>query len=321
MPKAFAASRSDIERIYRAIRRIRRVEEVTAEIYPSDKIKSPVHLAIGQELVSVGVCDALRPDDVAGGSYRSHAVFLAKGGDLNAMMAEMYGKDTGCCRGKGGSMHIGDAAVGVAGSSAVVATQIPMLAGFALALKREGKGRVAVVFLGDGATEEGCFYETLNFAALAKLPLLLVCENNGYAIHEPIAKRRARPDGLCAVAEAIGVPARKITDGNTFAVRDAAAAAIARIREGGGPEFIEVQVYRWREHVGPNEDFDQDYRCRSEAEPWMAGDEVARLAALIDPATRQRIDGEIEAEIAAAVRFAEESPAPAPEELYADVFA
>ncbi|MDO8607460.1 MAG: thiamine pyrophosphate-dependent dehydrogenase E1 component subunit alpha [Phaeospirillum sp.] len=321
MPKAFAASPADIERVYRAIKRIRRVEEVTADIYPSDKIKSPVHLAIGQELVSVAVCDVLKPGDVVGGSYRSHAVFLAKGGDLNAMMAEMYGKDTGCCRGKGGSMHIGDAAVGVAGSSAVVGTQIPMMAGYALALKHQAKGGVAVVFFGDGATEEGCFYETLNFAALMNLPLLFVCENNGYAIHEPIAKRRARPDALCAIANAMGVPARRVADGNTFAVRDAAGSAIERIRKGGGPEFIEAQVYRWREHVGPNEDFDQDYRCRSEAEPWMANDEVTRLAALIDPAIRAAIDDRIEAEIAAAVTFAEQSPPPKPEELHTNVFA
>jgi len=321
MPKAFAASPADIERVYRAIKRIRRVEEVTADVYPSDKIKSPVHLAIGQELVSVAVCDVLEQGDVVGGSYRSHAAFLAKGGNLDAMMAEMYGKDKGCCRGKGGSMHIGDAGAGVAGSSAVVGTQIPMMAGYALALKRQARARVAVVFFGDGATEEGCFYETLNFAALMKLPLLFVCENNGYAIHEPIAKRRARPEALCAIANAMGVPARRVADGNTFAVRDAARSAILRIRDGGGPEFIEAQVYRWREHVGPNEDFDQDYRCRSEAEPWMANDEVARLAGLIDPAARARIDAEIEIEIAAALAFAEQSPAPLPQELYADVYA
>jgi len=310
-----------IARLYRGLKRVRRVEEVTADIYPSDKIKSPVHLAIGQEQVSVAVCDVLSAADAVGGSYRSHAVYLAKGGSLPAMMAEMYGKDTGCARGKGGSMHIVGMEAGVVGSSAVVATQIPVMAGWALAFKRQGGGKVAASFFGDGATEEGCFYETLNFAALQKLPLLLVCENNGYAIHEPLAKRRARPDDICKIAESIGVPTHLIGDGDTFAIRAAAEGAVARMRAGGGPELIEARVYRWREHVGPNEDYDQGYRERAEATPWMTRDEVARLAKLVPAEDRARIDADIEAEIAAAIRFAEDSPVPGLQELYADVFA
>lgn len=248
-------------------------------------------------------------------------MYLAKGGSLSAMMAEMYGKDTGCCRGKGGSMHIGDAAVGVVGSSAVVSTQIPVMAGWAFALQREGRGRVAAVFFGDGATEEGCFYETLNFAALHKLPILFVCENNGYAIHEPLAKRRARPNALCEVARSLGVPASHVGNGDVLAIRDAAAIAIGRIRAGEGPAFIEARIYRWLQHVGPHQDFDQGYRSISEAEPWMKADQVAHLGAMIDVATRQRIDAEIEAEIKAAVRFAEESLPPGAQELDTNVFA
>lgn len=311
---------SRLEQVYRSLKRIRRVEEVTADIYPSDKIKSPVHLAIGQEHVAVAVCEALRPDDVIGGSYRSHAVYLAKGGDLAAMMAEMYGKDTGCARGKGGSMHIIAMDKGVVGSSAVVGTQIPVMAGFALAAKRRGKGQIAVVFMGDGATEEGCFYETLNFAALHQLPILFVCENNGYAIHEPIAKRRFQKD-IGRVAEALGVPATTLGGDDLLELLDAARDAVSRIRAGAGPQYLEVKLYRWREHVGPNEDFDQGYRPRSEAEPWMEADPVEKAAALVDAGRRAAIDAEIEAEIAKAVRFAEESPPPGPQELYADVFA
>ncbi len=306
--------------LYRTVRRIRRVEEVTAEIYPSDKIKSPVHLAIGQEHVAAAVCAALAEGDIVGGSYRSHAVYLAKGGDLAAMMAEMYGKDAGCCRGKGGSMHIGSAAVGMVGSSAVVATQIPVLAGWALALKRRAPGRLAAAFFGDGATEEGCFYETLNFAALHRLPLLLVCENNGYAIHEPLTRRRAIDD-LGTVAESLGVPAHRVADGDVFSLARVAAAAVARIRAGGGPEFIEARVYRWREHVGPNEDFEQGYRSREEAAPWMETDQLVRLAERVDPGRRAVIDAEIEAEIAAAVAFAEAAPVPPVGELRSDVYA
>lgn len=303
------------------MKRIRRFEEVTAEIYPTDKIKSPVHLAIGQEQVSVGVCDVLEAGDWVGGSYRSHAMYLAKGGDMAAMMAEMYGKATGCCRGKGGSMHVIDAAAGVMGSSAVVASQIPVAGGYALAAKRAGKGRVVAIFFGDGATEEGCFYETVNFAALHKLPLLFVCENNYYAIHEPLHKRRARPEGIAEAAQALGAPAVRVPDGDIFAIRDAAAAAVRRMRAGGGPEFIEATVYRWRQHVGPGEDFDQGYRQRSDAEQWMSSDQLDRLAALVEPAVRESLDAEIEREIAAAVRFAEESPAPPQQDLYVHVYA
>lgn len=306
---------------YRSLKRIRRFEEATAEIYPSDKIKSPVHLAIGQEQVPVGICAALEDGDWVGGSYRSHAMYLAKGASMPLMMAEMYGKDTGCCRGKGGSMHVIATDAGVMGSSAVVATQIPMAAGYALAAKHAGKGRVVAVFLGDGATEEGCFYETLNFAALHRLPLLFVVENNGYAIHEPIAKRRARPDGICDVARSLGVPAVHIENGDIFAIHAAAREAVTAMRAGEGPRLIEAMVYRWRQHVGPSEDYDQGYRARGEAEPWMADDQVARLAAMVDPAARARIDADVEAEIRDAVRFAEESPTPAAEELYADVYA
>jgi len=307
-----------ISRLYTALRRIRRFEEITAEIYPSDRIKSPVHLAIGQEQVAVAVCDALSAEDWVGGSYRSHAMYLAKGGDMAQMMAEMYGKTTGCCRGKGGSMHVIAPEAGVMGSSAVVGTQIPVAAGYALAARHAGRGQVVAVFMGDGATEEGCYYETLNFAALHHLPLLFVVENNGYAIHEPLSKRRARPEAIHEVATALGVPATVIPDGDLFAIREAALTAVAALRRGEGPRLIEAQVYRWRQHVGPNEDFDQGYRDRAEAEPWMQNDPLARLAAQIPTADRATIDAAIESEIAAAVTFAETSPPPAPEELFRD---
>ncbi|SMF71493.1 pyruvate dehydrogenase E1 component alpha subunit [Tistlia consotensis] len=309
------------ERLYRSMKRIRRFEEVTAEIYPSDRIKSPIHLAIGQEQAAVAVCDLLEEGDWVGGSYRSHAMYLAKGGSMAEIMAEMYGKATGCCGGKGGSMHVISTAAGVIGSSAVVASQIPVAAGYALAARQAGRGRVVAVFLGDGATEEGCFYETLNFAALRRLPLLFVVENNGLAIHEPLAKRRAVPDGICRVAEALGVPSTRIADGGLHAIRDAAEAAVSALRAGTGPQLIEALVHRRRQHVGPDEDYDQGYRSRAEAEPWIESDPLPRLAARLAAEPRRRIDAEIEAEIAAAVRFAEDSPPPAPEGLFADVYA
>lgn len=308
------------ERVYRALRLIRVVEEEVARVYPTDVIKSPVHLSIGQEFVSVGVCDVLEPRDHVSITYRGHAAYLAKGGDLRAMIAEMYGKKAGCAQGRGGSMHLVDAAAGVIGASAVVGTSIPVAAGYALAAKRRKTGGVVACFIGDGATEEGCFAETLNFAALHALPVLFVCENNGYAIHEPLSKRWAT-DRLCERVATYGVSARRIADGDVFSVRDAAAQAVAAMRAGGGPAFLEVACYRWREHVGPNEDFNQGYRSVDEMTPWAERDEVARLAAMLPQETVDAVEAEIAATVADAFTYAENQPFPAPEDLYDHVYA
>jgi len=312
-----------IARVYRSLRLIRRTEEEIARLYPSDKIKSPVHLSIGQEAVAVGVCDVLRGDDVMSATYRGHAGYLAKGGDLKQMMAELFGKGTGCAGGKAGSMHLVDMKANVLGMSAVVGTTIPIAAGYAFALKREGPredgGRIAVSFLGDGATEEGVFSETLNFASLHKLPVLFVCENNGFAIHSPLSNRWAT-EALCDRVATYGIPTHQIDDGNVFAIRDAAEKAVREIR-GGGPQFMECKTYRWREHVGPNEDYDDGYRSRDDFTPWLEDDQVAKTGAMLEPSMRDAIDTEIEKRIADAVDFAEQSPWPEPEELFSHVFA
>lgn len=307
-------------RLYEKLQYIRRVEEVVADIYPTDKIKSPVHLSIGQESVAVGVCDALNEDDIVSGTYRGHAAYLAKGGDLGAMMAELFGKDTGCARGKGGSMHLVDMAAGVLGSSAVVGSTVPIAMGYAHALKTEGKGRVVAAFHGDGASEEGAFWESLNFAVLHKLPILFICENNGLAIHEPLEKRWGVKDLRGKVA-AFGLPATTIEDGDVFAIRDVVADAVKSMRSGGGPAFIECRTYRWREHVGPGDDHNAGYRDIEAMQPWKISDQVARLAEMVPAADRKNIDAKIEKLIAEAVRFAEESPFPRQEELMTHVFA
>jgi TPP-dependent pyruvate/acetoin dehydrogenase alpha subunit len=313
--------REALERLYRGLRRIRRVEEEIARLYPSDKIKSPVHLSIGQEAVAVGICDVLRPDDVVAPTYRGHAAYLAKGGDLRAMMAELYGKATGCARGKGGSMHLIGMDRFILGASAVVGTTIPLALGFALALKREGKGRIAVAFFGDGATEEGVFYESLNFAALHRLPVLFVCENNFFAIHTPLAKRWAT-DRLCERVATYGIPTTKVGDGDVLKVHAWARENAAALRTGAaGPRFLECHVWRWREHVGPNEDYEAGYRSRAELDAWRKNDPVERIGARLAPAARAVIDAAIEREIEDAVAFAEASPFPPSQELTADVFA
>jgi TPP-dependent pyruvate/acetoin dehydrogenase alpha subunit len=310
----------DVSRIYRALRRIRRVEEEVARVYPTDKVKSPVHLSIGQESVAVGVCDVLRADDATTMSYRGHATYLAKGGDLRAMIAELYGKVTGCGRGKAGSMHLVDMPNGVLGASAVVATTIPLGVGYALALKREGKGRVVAAFFGDGATEEGAFAESVNFAALKRLPILFVMEDNGYAIHIPRARRWAT-DRIGDRMRSYGLQTFAVEDGDVFAIRAAAAQAIADMRTGGGPAFLACKTYRWGEHVGPGEDLEAEYRDNAELARWKAADQVEAVGDMLGAAERRRLDAEIEAEIAEAFAFADAAAFPGPDELHEHIFA
>jgi TPP-dependent pyruvate/acetoin dehydrogenase alpha subunit len=306
-------------RLYRSLFRIRRVEDAIADAYPSDKIQSPVHLSIGQEAASVGVCETLQPADVVFGTYRSHALYLAKGGDLNRMIAELYGKATGCAGGKGGSMHLIDPAAGMMGTSAVVASTIPQAVGYAWGLRLQGKTAMVASFFGDGAVEEGAFHESMNFAALKRAPVLFVCENNFYAIHSTQAARQSSTDVL-ARARAYGIPAVRIEDSDAAAVYEAARKAVQAIRSGqSGPQLLECLAYRWREHVGPNEDFRAGYRSRDEAEPWFRRDPVTRAAERLAPDTRRAIEAEVLAEIREAFEFAERSPFPDPGALYTDV--
>ncbi len=305
--------------LYRALYRIRRLEEETARIYPTDRIKSPVHLSIGQEAVAVGVCATLQPQDVVFGTYRGHALYLAKGGSMKAMVAEMFGKVTGCARGKGGSMHLIAPEVGVMGTSAVVGTTIPNAVGYAYALRYRESDSLVVSFFGDGATEEGVFAESLNFAALKQLPILFVCENNQYAIHTHQARRQATTD-ICARVTAHGIPAERITNNDVLRLFERSQAITREIRAGHGPRFLEVMTYRWFEHVGPNKDFQLGYRSLEEAQPWIESDQVVRLANLVDRPVREQIEREVTEEVLDAFRFAEASPFPNATELDADVF-
>lgn len=309
-----------LDRFYRSLYRIRRVEEEVARIYPTDKIKSPTHLSIGQEAVAVGVCEALRSTDVVFGTYRSHAFYLAKGGDLEKMIAELYGKATGCAKGKGGSMHLIDVRAGVMGTSAVVGTTIPHAVGYAYAMRLRRKDTVVASFFGDGAVDEGVFHESMNFASLKKLPIIFVCENNSYAIHSHQLVRQPASN-IVERARTYLMPAERIEDNDVLRIYDLVKTAADKIRSGeSGPRFFECMTYRWKEHVGPNDDFDKGYRSISEAQPWFANDQLKRLEALLEPHVRERIMAEVEAEIERAFEFAERSPFPAEEELYADMF-
>lgn len=307
------------EKFYRSLYRIRRTEEEVARVYPSDKIKSPVHLSIGQESVSVGVCEALRPDDVVFMTYRSHAAYLAKGGDLKAMIAEMYGKATGSGKGKGGSMHLVDVEHGVMGASAVVGTTIANAIGYAYALKYRRKDSVVVSFFGDGGSDEGVFHESLNFAALKSLPIIFICENNSYAIHTHQNKRQ-KSTNIFERARTYGMPSERIDDADTFIIYGKVGAAVKALREGKpGPFFFECLTYRWKEHVGPNEDYQLGYRTKNESAKWVENDQVQKVGAQLEAGVRARIEQEVEAEIAAAFAFAESSPFPESSELFTDV--
>jgi TPP-dependent pyruvate/acetoin dehydrogenase alpha subunit len=308
-----------VEKFYRSLYKIRRVEEEIARIYPTDKIKSPIHLSIGQEAISVGVCQALKPNDVVFGTYRGHAMYLAKGGDLKKMIAELYGKITGCTKGKGGSMHLIDIEKGVMGTSAIVGTTIPLAVGYAYALKYKKMDSVVVSFFGDGAVDEGVFHESMNFAALKKLPVLFVCENNFYSIHSHHLKRH-HSDNIYERARVYGMPSERIEDGDIFKIYELTLRYVKKMRRGEGPVFFECFTCRWKEHVGPGDDFHLGYRSEEEVLLWKKRDVLKKLRTFLDSITLENIEREIEEEIKIAFDFAEESPFPQEDNLYKDIF-
>ena len=304
--------------------RIRRAEEAIVARYPEQEIRCPTHLSIGQEAVAVGVCQALREQDVVLSGHRCHAHYLAKGGSLRRMFAELYGKATGCCGGKGGSMHLASPETGMLGASAIVAGTVPIAVGAALAAALRGSDDVSVAFFGDAGIEQGVTHESLAFAALRRLPVVFVCENNLYATLTPLSKRQVSAD-VWPRAVAHGLPGVSVDGNDVLAVYEAAAHAVARARAGDGPTFIEAKTYRWREHVGPNFDVELGYRTQAELDAWMARDPLLRHARILETsgvltaAERLALDREVEAEVADAVRFAKASPFPEPAALYADV--
>ena len=236
------------------------------------------------------------------------------------MIAELYGKVTGCTKGKGGSMHLADIAHGVMGTSAVVGTTIPAAVGYAYGLKYRQTGSIVASFFGDGAVDEGVFHESMNFAALKSLPIIFVCENNLYAIHTHQARRQSGA-GICPRVRAYGIEAERIERNDILRLNERVGAAVQALRSGSsGPRFFECMTYRWREHVGPNEDYNLGYRSREEAGPWMKNDQVTRLGGLVEPEERARIEKGVEEEIREAFAFAEESPFPDRDELLTDVF-
>jgi acetoin:2,6-dichlorophenolindophenol oxidoreductase subunit alpha len=311
--------------LYRTMALIRKTEEKIVVLYPEQEMRCPTHLSIGQEATATGVCATLGPADAMFSGHRCHAHYLAKGGDLKRMMAELYGRATGCAGGKGGSMHLVDLTVGAMGASAVVAGSIPLAVGAALAARMQQREAVAVAFFGDGAVEEGAFHESVSFAALHRLPVVFACENNFYATYSPMTSRQVA-DNIFARAEPFGMPGVRVDGNDVAAVYRAAADAVRRARAGAGPALLELRTYRWRDHVGPAYDVAVGYRTQAELDAWMARDPVATFAlalaraGVLSEAARLAIEGEIDAAVDEAVAFAKASPYPEPSELTTHVY-
>lgn len=306
--------------------RIRLVEEAIAARYVDQEMRCPVHLSVGQEATAVGVCAPLRTTDKVYSTHRSHAHYLAKGGDLKAMLAEIYGKAAGCCGGRGGSMHLFDTAVGMELSVPIVGSSIPLATGAALAMRQRGEDNVAVVIVGDAAIEEGVFHESMNFAALNKLPVIYVCENNQFSIYTPLSERQPdRP--LTDLAEAHGVASRHMDGNDITAVCTTMEEAVGRARAGDGPSFLVFDTYRWFEHCGPNMDNHLGYRTEQEFETWKGRDPVvAARAALIgsgaaDEDALTALADALARDIDAAFAFAQEAPLPEAEAAVRHVYA
>ena len=304
---------------------IRAVEERIGELVSAGEIKTPCHLSIGQEAIAAGVCAALGRQDTVWGGHRSHGHYLAKGGDLHAMMAEIFGKATGCSRGRGGSMHLIAPAQGLYGTVPLVGATIPLAVGAGLASKLRHEPHVAVAFFGDGATEEGHFHESLNLAALYRLPVLFVCENNFYSTHMALSERRVK-DNIVQAAEPSGMPGLRLDGNDVLAVFDSAVQAVTRARAGEGPSLLECRTYRWRGHVGPAWDIAVGEHRRHELDEWLPRDPITRLK-------RRLVDGGVSAqdldamapvirdEVEAAVAFARASSFPDEGDLLRHVYA
>jgi len=312
-PKDRPSTETLYETVFRKALLIRLTEDRIVKLYPSDVVQSPVHLSNGQEIVAAAACAALRTEDRVFSSYRSHAFYLAKGGDLNKMFAELCGRLTGDAKGKAGSMHLTSPEVNFMGSSAIVASTIPHAVGAAYASRHLKEDRVHLAVFGDGATEEGVYHETLNLAALHKLPVIFLCEDNGLAVHTRPHVRHSY--NIETHAKAYGLPTTHVKNGMDIeAVYDAVSMAVEAARNGKGPQFVLVETYRYKEHVGCGEDYNAGYRTQAELDPWLARDPLIQ-----DKPMLARFKDEVEQEIDAAVKFALESPFPTAADLSSDV--
>jgi pyruvate dehydrogenase E1 component alpha subunit len=311
--------------MYRSMVRIRRIEEAIEARYHEDEMKTPIHLVIGQEGTSVGVCAALRNEDLIYSSHRTHGNYLAKGGDLKGMLSEMYCRLNGCAASRGGSMHLIDKSVGMAGSSAIVAGAVPIATGSAFSAQMLKKDQVNVVFFGDAATEEGALWEALNFAALKALPIIYVCENNFYSVCSSLEVRQPKVD-IFKKAEAFGLTSFQVDGTDVLEVFESTCKAVEGVRSGKGPFFIESIAYRWRGHGGAGDDSHTGYRDPAEVEHWQKFCPIEKLGkrltkqGWLDEPTKATLQDEIDREIEEAFEHAINSANPEEKDLYTHVY-
>lgn len=298
------------EQLYRTVRLIRAFEETAIELARKNEIAGGLHPCVGQEAVAAGVCAALEPGDLITSTHRGHGHVLAKGADPRRMLAELTGRETGLNRGRGGSMHAADVGLGILGANGVVGAGAPIAAGAAWAARRAGESRVAVTFFGDGAVSQGVLLETFNLAALWKLPVVFVCENNGFAL--TMSFDEAVAGDITGRAAAFGIPTSPVDGMDPEAVFESAVAAIRRARSGEGPGVLECRTYRFEDHHTRDRLLRMSYREDEEIEAWRRRDPLERQGARIDAETRARIDAEVDALIDEAREFALGSPRPDP---------
>mgnify|MGYP001429017265 FL=1 len=304
-------------KLFESMLRIRLVEESIANKYSEQKMRCPTHLSIGQEAIAVGVCANLTSQDQVLSTHRAHAHYLAKGGCLNSMMAEIYGKVSGCSKGMGGSMHLIDTSVGFMGSTAIVGNTIPVAVGLALEKKLTRKKSIACVFFGDGATEEGAFYESVNFAIIHSLPILFICENNLYSVYSGLEVRQPVNRKIYKMVRAMGISAQHGNGNDVEEVARKVKHAKTMILKSGGPQFLEFDTYRWREHCGPNFDNNIGYREESEFLKWKKKDPLKNFYSENSQKYIDRKIDKISQEIDDAHQFADDSKFPTLQEYNA----
>lgn len=323
-----AGRRDRLLRLTREMLRIRVIEQRIADRYGEKEMRCPVHLSIGQEAVAVGVCAHLRPQDRAMSAHRSHGHYLAKGGDVRAMLGELYGRAIGCCGGRGGSMHLMDQANGFWGAVPIVGSTLPIALGLAFADQRQGRDALTVAFLGEGATEEGVFPETLNLACVLRVPLLFVCEDNGFSVYTPLSARRAPDWDFGAFVRSHGSLSFSGHGNDVEEVVRVTGEALAAMRaHPGRPCVLSFDTWRYYEHCGPGQDDHLGYREAEDIKHWAERCPIAvarRRLAEMDPAAEAALDTEaarLKAEVDAVIEAVRQSPRPAPETLLRGVFA
>ena len=313
--------------LHKLVLKIRTTEETLAARYREQEMRTPTHFGTGQEAVAAGVCAALRQDDVVVSHHRCHNHYLAKGGSVFELASELYGRATGCSGGRGGSVHLTDRENGMLASSAILGETGAVAVGAALSFQMDGLDRVAVTFFGEGTMDEGVVYECLNFAAIRKLPVLFVCENNLYATESPLSVRMPEGTNICERARSFKIPAEPVDGNDVAAVYAATMTAVNKLRGRKGPYFLECMTYRWREHVGPmfDHELNRTYRTREELEEWMERCPLKRSGERLIAeglATQEQIDSwqaETEAEIQTDVARAREAPWPEVSTLFAHI--